>query len=156
MVGKPWEQINNLTSPLLTSTTFSFSSVFIFSPALHPSLFFPFLSLYLCFCLSVYLGCLSLSLSDPSTPAMPHFLFRASGRMHTRLDAVGWMARLLVKPLVKQSATLAGLHASRKRKKNEREKQVKACKKVNCREVPVRSALSASWTERAHCSSETQ
>jgi hypothetical protein len=43
--------------------------------------------------------------------------------MHTRLDAVGWMARL-VKPLVKQSATLALVYYTQAKEKEEKKSKL--------------------------------
>ena len=97
MVCKPWEQINNLTSPLLTSTTFSFSSVFIFSPALHPS-FFSFslsLSLSLSMFLSLCLSCLSFSLGPKHSrnAAFSFPCFRANA-YQVGCCWRGWQSRL--------------------------------------------------------------
>lgn len=112
MVCKPWEQINNLTSPLLTSTTFSFSSVFIFSPALHPSFFF-FLSFSLFIYVSVSLSILSVFFSRTQTlPQCRIFFSVLPGEC-----IPGWMLLAgLAKPLVKQSATLAVSYMQAKEK----------------------------------------
>lgn len=145
-------QINNLTSPLLQhlyGTTFSFSCVFIlFPPALHLPLLFS-LSLFICVSLSLSLSLRILRLSlqlGPKHSRNAAFLlfpcFRANAYQVGCCCSCGWLcwsSRLSNSQTLHWQLLL--LHTTCE-KKRDRQKSKLACKnKVNCREVPVCSAL---------------